>query len=426
MIRTKLLLPSPVYARGAGGEGCVLKHPLPNPLPLAGEGIHALKLFALLLLSLTAHAETNWDGTLYGYTSQTAPRMDSVLNPQNQLAHIPQSVNTAEARFNVKWENDALRLTLRPIVVNQTAANQAYLSQWQLRLRASESVSLAAGREVLNWGAAQFRSPSSPFYFDNGRSNPMRELSGVDTVKMSWTPNMAHTLILARITGSGHAAQNSWRDSWLLKADQRGDDWASGVAWAHIAGQGQFLGAHAQYTARDELLFYGEAGYSARQNALQSPADPAQPFSFAALSPKRLTALIGTAYTLESGQSLNLEYLRDNHGYPPAQQTAYYARAAASPMWAGMALGNPPPLLGRDYLHLVWQSNLLDSGGYWRAMATHSLTDNGNELSAYAEKSLNAHLTAFAVAALPIGSARQEFSNLLRSSVIVGVRVGMR
>ncbi|MFY9261047.1 MAG: hypothetical protein WAO71_11120 [Gallionella sp.] len=425
MKHAKQLLPSPVYGRGAGGEGDVLNHPLPNPLPLAGEGIRALKLFALLLLSLPAHAETSWDGTLYGYTSQTAPRMDSVLNPQNQLAHIPRSVNTAEARFNVKWENDALRLTVRPIIVNQTAANQAYLSQWQLRLRASESVSLAAGREVLNWGAAQFRSPSSPFYFDNGRSNPMRELSGVDTVKMSWTPNMTHTLILARITGSGHATQNSWRNSWLLKADQRGDDWAGGVAWAHIAGQGQFLGAHAQYTARDEWLIYGEAGYSARQNALQSPSDPAQPFSISAQSPKRLTALIGAAYTLENGQSLNLEYLRDNHGYTPAQQSAYYARAAASPMWAGMALGNPPPLLGRDYLHLVWQSNLLDSGGYWRTMATHSLTDGSNELSAYTEKSLNAHLTAFAVASLPIGSARQEFANLLKSSVIVGVKMGM-
>lgn len=426
IFHTILLLPSPTCGRGVGGEGgSELNHPLPNPLPLAGVGIRALKLFVLLLLSFPAHADSSWDGTFYGYNTQTAPRMDSVLNPQNQLAQIPRSVNTAEARFNVKWENDALRLTLRPIIVSQTAANQAYLSQWQLRLRASETVSLAAGREVLNWGAAQFRSPSSPFYFDNGRNNPMRELSGVDAVKISWTPNMAHTLSLARIVGSGHSAQNPWRDSWLLKADQRGDDWAGGVAWAHIAGQGKFLSAHAQYTARDEWLIYGEAGYTARTNALQSPADITQPFSLAAQSPKRLTALIGAAYTLENGQSLNLEYLRDNHGYTPAQQSAYYARAAASPMWSGMALGNPPPLLGRDYLHLVWQSNLLDSGGYWRAMATHSFTDGGNELSAYAEKSLNSYLTGFAVAALPIGSARQEFSNLVKSSVIVGVRVGM-
>lgn len=405
MMRAKQLLPSPA-GRGAGGEG--------KRIPIC---------LALLFFTLPAHADASWDGTLYGYTTQTAPRMDSVLNPQNQLAHLPRSVNTAEARFNIKWEADALRLTLRPIVVKQPAANQAYLSQWQLRLRASEGVSLAAGREVLNWGAAQFRSPSSPFYFDNGRSNPMRELSGVDAVKMSWTPDMAHTLSLARIVGSGHSAQ--WRDSWLLKADQRGDDWAGGFAWAQIAGQGQFLGAHAQYTARDELLYYGEAGYSARQNALQSPADITQPFTIAAQSPKRLTALIGAAYTLENGQSLNLEYLHDDHGYQPAQQTAYYARAAASPMWAGMALGNPPPLLGRDYLHLVWQSNLLDSGGYARLMLSHSLTDHGWEAAAYGETVLDPHLAAFALLAFPLGTPRQEFSALLSRSLLAGVKINL-
>ena len=50
--------------------------------------------------------------------------------------------------------------------------NEGYVSLWQVRVRAAESWNVAAGRDVLNWGAGQFRSPSSPFYFDNGRTDP--------------------------------------------------------------------------------------------------------------------------------------------------------------------------------------------------------------------------------------------------------------
>lgn len=361
---------------------------------------------------------TAWDGVLYGYGTGTRLRGDSVLNPGNLTARMPQDSAAAEARFNFKMEDNSLRLTLRPILRAQDDRNafgsrhrnEAYFSQWQLRLRASETLSVAVGREVLNWGPAQFRSPSSPFYFDNGRSNPMRELSGVDALKVSWTPDMESTLALARITGSGHLAQDAWRNSWLLKADRRGDDWAGGLALAHTPGQGAFLGAHGQFTAGD---------------ALRSPADTALPFSVDARSLRRTDVLAGAAWTFDNGQSLNAEYLHSGHGYRPAEEGAYFARAAVSPLQAGQALGLAPPLLGRDYLYLVWQSNLMESGGYWRAMATHSFTDNGNELSGYGEVALTGHVTAFALAMLPMDGARREFSSLLRRSVTAGLKIAL-
>lgn len=376
---------------------------------------------------------TTWDGTLYGYANSTSLRSDSVLNPGNQIARLPQNSATAEGRFNLRADNDTLRVTLRPILLAQDnrnafgsqRQNEAFLSQWQVRLRTSEAWSVAAGREVLNWGPAQFRSPSSPFYFDNGRSNPARELSGVDALKFSWTPDMEDTLMLARITGSGHVAQDAWRDSWLLKADRRGDDWAGGLALAHTPGQGAFLGAHAQFTASDALLLYAEASSSTRADALQSPADAALPFGVAARSSRRMDVLAGAAWTFDNGQSLNAEYLHSGHGYRAAEEGAYFVRAAASPLWAGQALGHALPLLGRDYLHLVWQSNLMESGGYWRAMATHSFTDNGNELSGYGEVALTGHVTAFALVVLPMGSSRQEFSGLFRRSVTAGLKIAL-
>lgn len=379
--------------------------------------------------ALADDGSASWDGALYGYTSQMNLRTDSLLNPANRFARLPQNSNTLEARFNLKAENEALRLTLRPIVLIQknTINNQqdGYLSLWQLRLRVAEDWSITAGREVLNWGPAQFRSPSSPFYFDNGRNNPMRELSGVDALKISWNPSMQSTLTLAQLTGSGHLAQDRWRNSWLLKLDQRGDDWAGGLALARIPGQDLFAGLHGQLTANDALLLYGEMASSTQTNALQSPASLALPFSLAPRSSRQNTALLGAAYTFDNGQSLNAEVLHSGHGYTAAEHSAYFARAAASPVNAAMALSLAPTLLGRDYLHLVWQSNLMESSGYWRAMATHAFTDGGNELSGYAEAVITPHLSAFALAALPLGTARQEFSSLYRSHLTAGLKIAL-
>jgi hypothetical protein len=377
----------------------------------------------------------SWDGAAYGYASSTSLRGDSVLNPGNRIAGLSQNSTAAEVRFNFKAENDTLRLTLRPILLAQDQhntfasqrQNEGYLSQWQLRVRAAEVWSLSAGREVLNWGPAQFRSPSSPFYFNNGRSNPMRELSGMDALKISWTPDMQSALYVARIVGSEHTSSSAdpWRDSWLVKADTRGDGWAGGVALVEKPGQAAFLGVHGQFTASDALLIYGEASSSTRISALQSQPDVALPFGVTAESPRRTTLLAGAAYTLNNGQSFNAEMLHYDHGFSAQEEVAYFARAAASPLWAGQALGYAPPLLGRDYLHLVWQSNLMESGGYGRVMATHSFTDNGNELSGYGEFALNRHVTAFALGVLPVGSTRQEFSSLYNRSLIAGIKVAL-
>lgn len=372
---------------------------------------------------------SSWDGALYGYAATTGLRTDSQFNPANQIARLPRNSGTLEARFNLKAENDTVRLTARPILLTShntyNNQNDSYLSLWQLRLRAAEDWRIAAGREVLNWGPAQFRSPSSPYYFDNGRNNPMRELSGVDALKLSWNPNMNSTITLAHLTSSGHVLQDNLRHSWLLKIDQRGGDRAGGLALSQAPGQGLFAGLHGQQTVSDALMLYLEAATATRRNALQSPTDLTQPFNIVNQSPRQTTSLLGAAYTFESGQTLNAEYLHDGHGYHRDEQSAYYSRAATSLFNAGMALSFAPPLLGRDYLHLVWQSNLMESDGYWRLMATHSFTDGGNELSAYTEASLNPYLSLFALAAIPAGNARQEFSSLFRYNLNAGLKFAL-
>jgi len=389
-----------------------------------------------VLMPLFAHADsdwrTSWDGTLYGYANDLALRGDSVLNPNNQVARLAQRSEVVELRFNLKAENETLRFSARGIssaraTHNNFAAQQrgeTYLSQWQVRARASEDWTVAAGREVLNWGAAQFRSPSSPFYFDNGRNDPMRELVGMDALKVTWTPDRQLSVNLARIVRSGYgtAQPDVWRDGWLAKFDQRGDEWAYGIVLAKSAQHAAFYGAYGQLTVSDALLCYTELGSFARDAALLSPAEMTQPFSLQAISPRRTSALIGAAYTLDNGHTFSAEYLHEDHGFNRAQEIAYFQRARTLP---GMALAYAPRLLGRDYLHLVWQSNLLESEGYWRAMFTRNLTDGSSELGAYAEKSLTPHLSAFSTVLWNVGNTQQELSALFTRSLTVGIKVAM-
>ncbi len=395
-------------------------------------------------VSLTAAAQTGesqewqagWDGTLYGYASAMRQQPDSVLNPDNQIAHMADRSATAELRLNLKAENDVLRFTARPILLARAShvphdgsetENDAYLSQWQVRLRAAEAWNIALGRDVLNWGPAQFRSPSSPYYFDNGRSDPMRELSGMDSAKVSWTPDRQSTLTLAYVAASGHDAPDDdpWHDSWLVKLDRRGDDWAYGLIAADAPDRPAFYGAFGQFTLSDAIMLYGEVGSSSLTPELQSPSDPSQPFAATKNSPRKTTALIGASYTFENGTSLAAEVLHDGHGYTSSEEVAYFQRAATSQANAGLALSQQPRLLGRDYLHVVWQSNMMDDGGFWRLMYTHGFTDGGDELAAYAETVLSRHVTAFLTAVLPHGDARQEFSSLYRNSITLGLKFAL-
>ena len=403
----------------------------------------------LSLISATALAEdsewkTSWDSTLYGYASGTTLRGDSVVNPGNYIARLAQRSNIVEARSDFKAELDVLQINARPILLAQQNHNsfgdgnnsEAYFSQWQMRWKTNETLALSAGRELLNWGPAQFRSPSNPFYFNNGRSNPMSELSGMDTLRLAWSSDVRTSVYVARIydSGYGHAEPDPWSNSWLVKADWRGDESAAGVALAKQEQRSLFFGAHAQRTVEDAWLLYSEVGSYTLPNLLRSPTDVNQPFIVEAESSRRTDELVGAAYTFESGHTLTAEYLHYDHGYSAAESSAYFARAASaarifstgnSISVLSAALTSAPPLLGRDYVYLVWQTNLMESAGFSRMMYTHNLTDSSDELSGYSEYTITPHISAFGLASLTHGAAQRELSRLYDKMLTLGVKVAL-
>lgn len=401
---------------------------------------------ALLFAALPALADddwrSSWDIALHATAGAAHLQADSVLNPGNAFARIGEYTIGAEARINFKLESEVrglpIKLSLRPILnhqrsddgISSTSENDAYLSQWQLRAALTETVSLSLGREVMNWGPAQFRSPSSPFYFDNGRANPSRELSGVDAAKLAWSPDANTFLSLAWVEDSDmntNAANSgdAWQRTWLAKGELRGDNWTGGLILARAAGRKPFFGAYAQWTLDEAWLLYGEASSATRADALVSPDDPLLPFGLQQESARKTIALLGATRTLENGQSLSLEYLRNDHGYSSAETAAYFNRAAANPAAAALALINRPPLLGRNYLHLVWQSNQLDDGDYWRAMWSCNLDDTVNEWAGYYDHPLNRHLSLYALGVVNSGGPRREFAALIERSLSIGLRLAL-
>lgn len=395
-----------------------------------------MALLAALIVITSTNAvadDADWrsagDATLYTYASHMTLRDDSVLNPYNRIARLPQASEVAELRAGFKVENETVRLSGRLIGstrelhngFSQSSRSEGYASLWQVRVRAAEDWNVAAGRDVLNWGPGQFRSPSSPFYFDNGRSDPMRELVGMDVAKLSWTPDMQNSATLARVVRSGYGAAqpDAWRNSWLAKFDTRGDEIAWGAVAAKAPHLAAFYGAHAQYTMSDELMLYGEFGSSVLAVRLGSPADAAQPYAIQSPSPRGNAALLGSSYTFENGQTASLEYLHDGHGYTREEARAYFQRATTQ---FGLPLGLMPRLLGRDYVHAVWQANMMSETGYWRLMYTRNLTDNGNELAAYGEVTLHPRLSLYTLAVLPHGDVRQEAGALFTGSVTLGLK----
>lgn len=390
--------------------------------------------------------KTSGSAELWAYGTALDRVGPAPLNPGNRVAQLPGLRWTGEARVNLRLTTDRAEFVLRPRLLAQHPAgtgvpgtDQGYLSQAFARIRLDDTLALTAGRELLTWGPGNFRSPSNPLYFDAGRTDPLREVAGVDLVRLTWTHGPVSAM-LAHEQDAGHLDRAATPERVTLgKVDLRGADWQiSGVLATPVWGT-TFLGAFAQATLGQAWLVYGEIGSGRRRQALEAAAEPfAAPFTVRAPSPRESTALLGASYTLPNGQSVTLEGLRDGHGFSRPEEARYFARAAAtadqfladpaSPLAPaqlaslGQGIGQAPALLGRDYASLLWQSNPQEGGHYWRLQWTGNIQDGSSQVTAYGEKNLSARFTAFGAVTRNLGRAASEFGNLYRTTLTLGIK----
>jgi hypothetical protein len=385
----------------------------------------------------------------WGYANHNQLQNPSVLNPGNAIAHLPHDQALMDVRFNLRAELgdfQALgsarwveqRGEVRLYGASDSAGSQfsGQLGQGFVRYRVGDDV-LTAGRELLTWGPANFRSPSNPYYFDAGRTNPLAATPGIDLVRYTasrgswrWTgAYITSTDQLSPPSSLGH--------STLIKLDQQGaSHLVSLIASQQRAGSG-FLGGFAQITPDDAWLLYAEFGSGQQAQALipNLTASGQQPlYQSTRPAPRTWDGLLGASYTLENGQVLIVEALHNNSGYTAAGEAAYFRQAVQAGQWLGgnpsaalgslgQAAGQAPRLLGRNYLWLGWQSNPQDSKLFWRTELSNNLGDGSAQALVYVEKNFVPSLSGFVSLVHAFGSAQSEWGSFIRSRMTVGFKL---
>jgi hypothetical protein len=373
---------------------------------------------------------------------------ESLLNPGNRVARLPETQEAVEARFDMRLSTEAADVVLRSRMMGQwnqddmgaQSFGEAYLSQGFARMKLSHESTLTAGRELLTWGPANFRSPSNPFYFDAGRTQPLLEISGIDLASLHYTDgNFGMTG--GYVVDAGHlTGAPDYSDTAFLKFDYRGNDYLLSAVSSRQKNHTPFFGGFIQLTANEAILLYGEFGSGERPAQLQiSTASLEAPFDLQQPSSREQTSLTGGSYTFINGQTLSLEYLHDGHGYSQEQEQQYFERVRtaglqlnASPTSSsafahslgtlGQAISQAPTLLGRDYVSLIWQSNPQEGTFYWRLMATGNVHDHSSQSSLYVEKNISPRISLFALATVNTGHTDSEYGALQCSMVTIGAK----
>jgi hypothetical protein len=397
--------------------------------------------FLMCLRGTTAFAddpEFTQSLELWSYTEHMSPTSGSVLNPDNSVARLAENSYFGEARAQIDETSDLfdVKIRARSLFQNQSAGkNDTYLSQGYGRTKFGYGVDGTVGRMLLTWGPGLFRSPSNPFYYDAGRTNPLLELSGVDAASVLYSgKELSAQSAVIFDNGHTHGSQSinflasqtgsqTFEGTALVKLDRRSDSFSTSLVMSDRPGDPAFVGGYSQWTLDDAWQAYGEVGSGHRPSTLGS------------MTPRATTALAGVGYTLESGQTVNFEYLYDGHGYSGTESQQYFAaarrqEALLTTPFAGLAhaqlaedLSSAPVLLNKHYLALEWQSNPQQGTLYWVCTSSLNIVDKSTRLTSYVEKSLHSNFSIFASTSANIGPSTVEFSSIVRYSILGGVKI---
>ncbi len=397
----------------------------------------------------------NWsfDGQAYTYGEGLARTPKSPLNPGNSIVSLPNATLTGELRPNAQVTSEFADLVLKPRLtsVYESGGNldeetlRGYINEGYVRGKPTDEISVVAGRQLLTWGPAFFRSPSNPYYFDNARLDPIRELSGIDAARVVYSPSSNWTISGGYVFDSGHnlTSNDAYRQSLLLKADYRGVNYLGSLIIASLRHQQVFIGGYAQATASDAILLYGEFGSASNKSGLDLANDDEAPTgSLGEYVPgvdtgREATALLGGSYTFENGQSIYLEYLYNGYGYSAKGERNYFRQAGVANTEAllggslgglgienvGYAATKAQDLLGRHYVYVQFQNSQTDGGMLWRVMAAENLQDLSTQLSFYVEYNLAPRVSLFALGVANLGAHGSEFGALFRESLTAGLKI---
>jgi hypothetical protein len=394
--------------------------------------------------------------TVFGYLTQQEAQADGPYNQGNRLARIPDRLVDLEWRED--WRLDTgpcdakldlrgmARKTLRADAgIEREGERDAYVRTGGVGCRFGEGFEARLGREVLQWGNATFRAPSNPFFVDTGKTHPIRELIGKDLLQVGW--RSASGLSVSAVHHFGNAQRDDtalgpFHSTTALRVDQVDPTQSLGVIASRRSDGRWRLGGYVTSTVSDAWLFYGDAAVQRGSDGLYPLEDAAAPGGWR-FGPRpsgehalRGSALLGAAYTFESGWSLTGEALVNNEGYDAHERDQARAAArAGNALWSsgtalapagagllGDALQPRLSVIGRHYVFLQLLRTEWNNRADVALRVAHNLDDGSSQFSSSLTWFIDDRTQLLWFAAVNRGASDGEFSRLLRYSTLLGLR----
>lgn len=374
----------------------------------------------------------------------------SLLNPGNRLAALPAANGTLELRPDFRWTGRKFTLIAKPRfggVINaggtQSSSTAIFMQEWALRVTPVRGLTLSYGREVLQWGPSMSISPSNPFFLENGRDNPIREIGGADFVRAIYSPNTKYSVSYIWNTGAGRSQQAAvaFRRTQALKFDYTPSFGSASFIFSKKDGAPPRFGGFFQITASNALLLYAEGVVHRGSEALY-PYQDATGATWQMAPVKNdsdhiySTSVVGAAYTLRSGATLTAEYISNRDGYSNLEANRYFqlgeansqlltsgrsqSETAAATLTA--ALNPGLPLLRRNYFSVQFLRTNYHQRADLMIRYTANLDDGGGTLAAYATFNCTDRIQLFLAGMVDHGGSRTEAGRLIGHQVMTGIR----
>lgn len=424
-----------------------------------------IALFVLLALTSpgTARNAGDMDGSLY---DELAAGFDARINlvgygvyrkveesPVNagNIFLIPRHQLEADLRPDFYLNFRRLELILKPRFEirkqwwedgipegSSDSDDDAYINEWLARLRISDMVFISYGRENLQWGPAYLLSPSNPFNRDNGRNNPELEVAGMDFARLVLIPNDRWTVsVIANIDEGEQEVDLDFsrqRDYFTppLSPDKvdllqelidvygsdidaiqqrftRDFDRTYAVKIDYGA-DGKFFSFIPSKRDDDDPRFGFFGGWNAT-NALLLYAEG----SIAEESAGGTDVLIGTAYTLENGSNIALEYFHKEVGCTSEPLAACFAPGSNEDVVPGDAF------IRKNYgLVQYYDTGILNSIDLTLRLI-YGLDDQSGQGIGIVQYEMNDNSRLFFIGNLMTADDETEFGSFLNYQMMLGV-----
>ena len=387
---------------------------------------------------------------LLGSRRYQVPTLGS-LNPDNRVLDLPRHTTEGEVRVDATLDLDRVLFSAKPRVRltrdqwgdgprsgESETDEETLLLEGTARIRLHDTLFVNLGRENLQWGPAQLVNPSNPFFAENGRENPVREIAGMDFVRVVWLPTYSWTVSWIANTGlgEGNLQGRDWHPSQALKVEYVGYEANGGVLVHGGPDHKTSLRAYGRWTASDALLVYAEGSIQKGTEVLY-PTDGPAPLGLTlddtrsddpALIP---FTVLGASYTMELGPTFTMEYAYNGEGYDDGEAGRFFdlAHGAGALIEAGLLEPDPDGaapglrLLRRHYLFGQYLHSEIADRFTVLLRWTQNLDDLSGLGTAFLEWNASDRWRLFSFAAYGTGGNRDEFGSAVRWLGLLGIEL---